>query len=67
MVSDLSVSIIICTCNRAASLQPTLESLGKVKIPSGWQVEVIVVDNGSTDETSMVVHRAALTNMLVQY
>jgi glucosyl-dolichyl phosphate glucuronosyltransferase len=67
MVSDLSVSIIICTCNRAASLQPTLESLGKVKIPSGWQVEVIVVDNGSTDDTAKVARRAELKNMVVQY
>ena len=67
MRSDLSVSIIICTCNRAASLRRTLGFLGQIRIPSGWQVEVIVVDNGSTDETAKVVRSAMFTNMRAQY
>lgn len=67
MGSNFSVSIIICTCNRAASLRATLESVGKVQIPTGWQVELVVVDNGSTDDTAVVAHRAALTNMPVRY
>jgi glucosyl-dolichyl phosphate glucuronosyltransferase len=65
--SDWSVSIIICTCNRAVSLRPTLESLGRVKIPSGWRVEIIVVDNGSTDDTAIVARRAKFTNMELNY
>ncbi|MBI3853200.1 MAG: glycosyltransferase family 2 protein [Verrucomicrobia bacterium] len=67
MRSDLSVSIIICTCNRAASLQPTLEGLGKVKIPAGWQVEVILVDNASTDDTGKVARSVTLLNMTLRY
>lgn len=67
MRSDLSVSIIICTCNRAGSLRRTLEFLEKVRIPPGWQVEVIVVDNASTDETAKVVKSAATVNMMVRY
>jgi|SRR5208282_3018035 len=33
--------IIICTRNRAESLRPTLESIGKVTVPRGWTVELL--------------------------
>ena len=48
-------SIIICTRDRAASLRRTLAALAGVQIPVGMAVELIVVDNGSTDETAAVV------------
>jgi glycosyltransferase involved in cell wall biosynthesis len=67
MSHDLSVSIILCTRNRVAGLQQTLESLGKVRIRSDWKAEVIVVDNGSTDETATVARQAKLRNMEVRY
>ena len=67
MPHDLSVSIILCTRNRAAELQQTLESLGTVGIRSDWKAEVIVVDNGSTDETAKVASQAKLGNMEVRY
>lgn len=54
----MKVSIIICTQNRAPSLAKTLQSFGRVNIPSGWNPELIVVDNGSTDETASVVKDA---------
>jgi len=66
MRPDLSVSVIICTCNRAAGLRATLESLGKARIPSGWQVEIVIVDNACTDETSKVVQCVTLPNMTMR-
>ena len=62
-----SVSIIICTRNRADSLRETLASIGKCAVPRGLAAEVLVVDNGSTDHTLEIVRKAGLTNMPVRY
>ena len=48
------VSVIICTWNRCASLRRTLDSLSSVDMPEGTDVEVIVVDNNSSDDTRTV-------------
>ena len=50
-----AASIIICTKNRADSLGRTLTALEGVAIPQAARVELIVVDNGSTDHTAEVV------------
>lgn len=47
------ISIIICTCSRARRLRQTLLSLERLHMIN--HAEVIVVDNGSTDDTSSVV------------
>jgi glycosyltransferase involved in cell wall biosynthesis len=57
------VSVIICTCNRADSLQQTLAAFGKVTIPAGWEAELIVVDNNSIDKTSLLVKQVQLSNL----
>jgi glycosyltransferase involved in cell wall biosynthesis len=50
----LALSVIVCTRNRAQSLRTTLDSLVRQDPPGGdW--EIVVVDNGSTDETPEVV------------
>ena len=49
------VSIIISTRNRAASLRDTLSSLRELVVPDGLEVELLIVDNGSDDETAAVV------------
>src|ERR1700733_14448329 len=67
MSADISVSIIICTCNRAESLQKTLDALGKVRIPRGCKAEVIIVDNGSADGTADLARNAALPDMQAVY
>jgi glycosyltransferase involved in cell wall biosynthesis len=51
----MDVSIIICTRNRASHLEETLHSLDATRVPSEWKVELVVVDNASTDETASVV------------
>jgi glucosyl-dolichyl phosphate glucuronosyltransferase len=48
----MSFSIIVPTRNRDASLGRTLASLAQVDVRLG-EVEVLVVDNGSTDNTRM--------------
>lgn len=54
-----TASIIICTRNRAAALEATLQSLAGVHFPPGDGVELLVIDNGSTDETPTVVRQFA--------
>jgi len=62
-----SVSIILCTRNRAEYLSLTLESLAGVRLPKGFETELLVVDNASTDETSGVVAAARIPQMTVRY
>lgn len=50
----MDLSVIVCTRNRAALLRGCLASLLE-GIPSNIKVEVIVVDNGSSDDTRDVV------------
>jgi glycosyltransferase involved in cell wall biosynthesis len=45
------ISIILCTRNRASQLKRTLQAIAALEVPAGVSCEIIVVDNGSTDET----------------
>lgn len=58
----LLVSIIICTQDRAQSLDETLQSLGGIRVPTGYSVELLVADNASQDETKSTVERCRLQN-----
>ena len=60
------VSVIVCTHNRAVDLEKTLQAIDEVSIPTGWEVELTVVDNGSTDRTQLVVRQAKIRNVLVR-
>jgi GT2 family glycosyltransferase len=54
------ISIIVPTYNRARSLQALLASLAVAEAPLDVGIEVLVVNNGSTDETSLLLaHEAA--------
>lgn len=51
-MSDVeSLSVVLCTFNRAAALRRTFELLGLLRVPADLGVEFVVVDNNSTDET----------------
>jgi GT2 family glycosyltransferase len=50
-----SISVIICTKNRASNLRETLRAMARVRIPCGVAAELVVVDNGSSDQTKQVV------------
>jgi glycosyltransferase involved in cell wall biosynthesis len=55
----MHVSICVCTYNRASILSYCLNALAKLNIPTGWDVEILVIDNNSTDDTKGVVEDAA--------
>jgi glycosyltransferase involved in cell wall biosynthesis len=50
-----AVTIIICTYNRCVSLRQTLTDLAGIAPPPDQSVEVLVVDNNSTDETAAMM------------
>ncbi len=54
----MDCSIIICTRNRAECLRNTLRTFESVTVPDGWQVEMIIADNGSSDDTVEVIEKA---------
>ena len=60
------ISVIICTRNHADSLRETLLAIGNVTVPLGWEVEIVVADNGSTDQTREVVEETLIPNMSVK-
>ena len=51
------VTVAICTWNRAALLEKTLDALARVRVPDELEWDVLVVDNNSTDTTSSVLDR----------
>jgi len=53
------ISLIIPTYNRAEMLSATLQSVKRLNIPSGMNVELLVIDNNCIDDTARVVARAA--------
>lgn len=50
-----TVSIILCSYNRADHLEETLQSLRRVFVPEDWTIELLLVDNASTDATPEVM------------
>ncbi len=57
----VNVSIIVCTRNRARSLERTLAALAALCVPDDVVCELLVVDNGSTDDTSAVLSAVGAT------
>ncbi|MFW0182958.1 glycosyltransferase family 2 protein [Rothia sp. CCM 9417] len=55
MTQLYDASIIICVKNGGSSLGNQLEAVANQRISPGVTYEVIVVDNGSTDETSHII------------
>src|SRR4051794_8772695 len=49
---NAGISIVVCCHNSAERLTQTLEHLAKQKLSAGIPWEILVVDNGSTDETA---------------
>lgn len=51
----MRLSVIVPTRNRAGSLKKLLQSLDDVECPESLELEVWVVDNGSTDGTEEII------------
>jgi glycosyltransferase involved in cell wall biosynthesis len=54
-----AASILICTYNRAPLLREALDAMSAMTPPAACEVEIIVVDNNSTDATPRVIAEAA--------
>lgn len=52
------LSVVLCTYNRADSLEHALRSLAMVEVPAGLQWETLIVDNNSRDHTRRVAEGA---------
>lgn len=50
-----SVSVVVCTYNRAHLLPDALQSLLRLEMPDDWEWDILVVDNRSSDATAQVV------------
>lgn len=62
------ISLVICTYNREEILKVTLPSLLELIIPNDVELEVIIVDNNSNDNTSNFVKEfIARSNMNISY
>lgn len=53
----MKFNIIICTYNRVDILKITLPCYNSLKVPEGVDLEVIIVDNNSNDETAGYVDK----------
>lgn len=51
-MSERLVSIVICTWNRVDMLVDSVRSVLECSSKPGWRIELLVVDNGSTDDTA---------------
>jgi glycosyltransferase involved in cell wall biosynthesis len=67
MGSTKMISVVICTKDRAEELRLTLKSISVCVIPGDTHVEVLVVDNGSTDHTKKVALEADLQTKKLRY
>jgi glycosyltransferase involved in cell wall biosynthesis len=55
----ISVSVLICTYNRARRLAETLTCVSRLRPPHHTRLDVIVVDNNSSDDTQRVIEESA--------
>ena len=53
--TGMNVSVIVCTRNRGNGLVPCLERLEEMEVTPGLAWELVIVDNGSTDDTASAV------------
>ena len=58
-MSEPAVSIAVCTRDRAAKITEFLEVAAKISAERSW--ELVIVDNGSSDETPGVLARERAT------
>jgi len=63
----MKLSIIVCVYNEKDSILPVLERVHQAPLRPGWQREVIVVDNASTDGTQDLLLNVSNEGMQVVF
>lgn len=58
-MSDLRAAVLLPTRDRAEDLERTLATLREQRLPAGWRVQLIAVDDGSRDRTPRVLEEFA--------
>lgn len=53
----MKLSVIICCYNEAATIEQVIQRTQAVNLGPGWEREIIVVDNNSTDGTRDILRR----------
>lgn len=61
------ISVIICTYNRDTVFAETLDSFSAMDIPSREKVELLIIDNHSTDKTPEIAKQFIETNPYSRY
>jgi glycosyltransferase involved in cell wall biosynthesis len=62
----IQITAIVCTRNRADMLARAIDSLAAQSLPAE-QYEILIVDNGSTDNTSELVRKRAVRHGNLRY
>src|SRR5262245_10371837 len=55
--SVMKVTVAICTWNRAKLLDQTLTGMRDLRVPTGVEWQLLVVNNNSPDQTDAVIER----------
>ncbi|MBT8488777.1 MAG: glycosyltransferase family 2 protein [Gemmatimonadetes bacterium] len=66
-MTELDVSVCICTYNRQESLLEVLQSLKRVHVPKATGWEVLVIDNNSSDGTAEAVQSGEWEALPLRY
>ena len=56
------VTIVVCTCNRAAMLPQAVKSLLQLQTDDRFSYEALIIDDGSTDDTAQVAAQLKAEN-----
>ena len=56
-LSEKTLAVIVLNWNGLADTRALLPTLAACRMPAGWRLHVIVVDNGSTDHSMAIVER----------
>lgn len=67
MTQPLKLSVIICAYNERRTILQAIEQAYTVDLPAGWDREIIVVDNASTDGTRDLLRTVDMPDVRVVF